>query len=292
MNGLNLEDCQGKGGQYNLVLGTGVKACTIDNFHNEGPTVLGVLVAWGASGIAFTGMYSSVAANATTDYMSLGQNTGTDADDFCRNVSVKNSVFTGIKRVGINVYTSASAYSREISYCSFDGAAGTETGIELENASQHGLTVGPNKYGTLAVEVSNTSKIDILRIGDTLGLVTYNSPVTMTNTLNVTGRSQVAGLAHTQVNVASATDIAWIDTSNVWRITGTTTINTIAAPTAGNPVLHLIFVSNPTVNDESTAAGNLALATNTNFASTADDTLSLVWNSTLSKWHQIGSSVN
>lgn len=96
-----------------------------------------------------------------------------------------------------------------------------------------------------------------------------------------------------QADVASATNISLTRQASIWRITGSTTINTIAAPSAGvSPLLTLIFASTPTVNDDSTSSGNIRLAGGSNFAATADDVLTLVWNSTDSKWHEVSRSVN
>jgi hypothetical protein len=103
---------------------------------------------------------------------------------------------------------------------------------------------------------------------------------------------QVTQIVQTQANVASATDITYITTSGLWRITGTTTINTITAPSIGNPKLVLIFTANTTVNDDSTSSGNIVLAGGANFSGTADDVLTLVWNSTSSKWIEVSRSVN
>ena len=95
-----------------------------------------------------------------------------------------------------------------------------------------------------------------------------------------------------QENVASATDIVLAGGGQVFRITGTTTINTILAPSRGSPVVYLIFTAGVTVNDESTSSGNLRLAGSANFSATAQDVLTLVWNITDSMWHEVSRSAN
>jgi hypothetical protein len=279
MSNISMTTCQGKDGNYNLILGNGAKAAVIDSFHNEGPQTTGIVVAYGARHIRIETPYNSN-VGASGDYMSLGLNTGTDATDYCADVSVLHGTFLAIKNAGIRVFTSASVQNREIGFCRFIGNTGSETAIDLENAVQHGLTIGPNTYSNISVEVSNPTRVDVLLSGDTAGRTTYTAPIT------------VAGLANSQVNVASATSISWINTANVWRITGTTTINSIASPTSGSPVIHMLFTTSLTVNNYASTSpnGNIVLAGGSNLSATDKDVLTLVWNSTDSRWWQVSLS--
>lgn len=124
------------------------------------------------------------------------------------------------------------------------------------------------------------------RIGTADILSLTSSAATLTEPL------QVPSVATAKEDVASATDITFSRESQIYRITGTTTINTITAPALGSPVIHLIFTASLTVNDEATSSGNIRLAGAADFSATADDVLTLVWNSTDSKWHEVSRSVN
>lgn len=279
MDNVQMTACQGRGGNYNLIIGNGVKSSTIDAFHNEAPATAGILLAYGASNITIKNSYN-VTAGGSADYLLIGGTTGTDANDFTRNIVVTNSQFVNVTNNGIEVNTSASTRNTLINYNSFTGAVGTETAIAVENDAAHGLIIGPNFYSNVSTEISNASRVDLQIAGNTLGRHTYFAPITH------------AGHAETIVGVASATNIAWIDTSNFWRISGTTTINTIGTPTAGNPRIILLFTTSLTVNDASTSAGNLQLSGGANFSATANDILELVWHSNSSEWVEVSRSAN
>lgn len=105
---------------------------------------------------------------------------------------------------------------------------------------------------------------------------------------SVSGPLRVDQLIPTKADVASATNVTYVNTAGIWRLTGTTTVNTITAPTLGSPLIHILCTANTTINDDSTAAGNLVLAGGANLSCTADDTFSLIWNNTTSKWVQLG----
>jgi hypothetical protein len=103
---------------------------------------------------------------------------------------------------------------------------------------------------------------------------------------------QVDQIAHTQATVASATNITYVATSDLWRISGTTTINTITAPTIGNPVLRLLCTTAVTINDKSTSAGNITAPGSANISCTDEDVVTLVWDSTDSEWLVANVSAN
>jgi hypothetical protein len=176
MSGVHMTSCQGKDCAYNLIIGNGIKTSIIDNFHDEGPTTMGILIAWGAANIEVRASYHSN-AGASADYMSIGQQTGTAAADFTRNIHVINNQFIDITNNGIEYYTSTSSKNTRIEYCSFNGDQGTETAIDLEDAVSHGLIIGPNHYTNVNTEVSNPTRADLLITDDTLGLHSYQAPV-------------------------------------------------------------------------------------------------------------------
>ena len=95
-----------------------------------------------------------------------------------------------------------------------------------------------------------------------------------------------------QVAVASATNITYTDSADVWRITGTTTTNTITDPGDGSPEITLIFNASVTVNDASTSSGNMKLAGGADLSATADDVLTLIWDKTNDQWLEKSRSVN
>lgn len=101
-----------------------------------------------------------------------------------------------------------------------------------------------------------------------------------------------SGFRPDQVEVASATNITYTDSASVWRITGTTTINTITDPGDGSPIITLIFNTSLTFNDATTSSGNVKLEGGSDFSATADDVLTLIWDKTNSQWIQTGRSVN
>lgn len=85
--------------------------------------------------------------------------------------------------------------------------------------------------------------------------------------------------------VASAATI--VPTARTMEITGTTGITAITGTNMRpGQMITLIFLASLTVTH---ALGTLALAGAANFAATADDTLSLVWNGT--KWREVGRAV-
>jgi hypothetical protein len=99
-----------------------------------------------------------------------------------------------------------------------------------------------------------------------------------------------------RANVVAATDITYIDSAGVWRMTGATTINTITTPPedtdAYAPEITLLFTEAVTVNDQSTSTGNIYLSGGVDLSATANDTLSLVWNPNENRWLEVSRSVN
>lgn len=91
---------------------------------------------------------------------------------------------------------------------------------------------------------------------------------------------------------AAATDMTYESRSGFWRITGTTTINTIAAPpqeaTGAGKLIYLFFTTSITVNDSTTAAGNIQLAGSANLAAVSGNSLQLAWNPDLNAWVEVG----
>lgn len=86
-------------------------------------------------------------------------------------------------------------------------------------------------------------------------------------------------------DVASAGTIT--PTGNIFHVTGTGTVNTISTTgiTAGTTLI-LIFDAGTTV----TVAGNIKMSGGANFAATADDTLTVVYDGT--SWFEVSRSVN
>jgi hypothetical protein len=264
MSGITMTGCQGNGGDYNLILGNGVKAAVIDTFHNEAPSTIGVLCAWGAAQIRFEGLYSSV-CGASADYMSIGKVSGTATERLTKSISVVNSTFTGIAagRVGINVYSTTSTADREIAYCSFLGANSGDTAIAVENVVQHGLKIGPNIYVTVATEVSNPTRVDILRASDTLGLTTQYAPVAFRNA----GQQFVAGV----VTFTSTDATPTVAGGDVFITAGTTAITDFDDGVLGQTI-RIQATDNITITHN---AAIIKLSGAGSFAMTADDTLTL-----------------
>lgn len=91
-------------------------------------------------------------------------------------------------------------------------------------------------------------------------------------------------------SIASATNVT-LTAGNYFVITGAVTINTIVTGASDNGrVIFLIFSGAPTVNDNSTAAGNLNLNGNINFTASANACLTLISNT--SGWFELARSVN
>jgi hypothetical protein len=99
-----------------------------------------------------------------------------------------------------------------------------------------------------------------------------------------------------RANVVAATNITYIDSAGVWRMTGATTINTITSPPEDSdgyaPEITLMFTEAVTVNDQSTSTGNIYLAAGADLSATANDTLSLVWNPNEDRWLEVSRSLN
>uniref|UniRef100_A0A6M3IFD8 Uncharacterized protein n=1 Tax=viral metagenome TaxID=1070528 RepID=A0A6M3IFD8_9ZZZZ len=92
-------------------------------------------------------------------------------------------------------------------------------------------------------------------------------------------------------NVASASTITLPDIGELFVITGNTTINTINYGRAGRIIILTGSVSNPVLNDNSVAGGNLKLAGDTNFTLGDDDMIMLVSLSS-ANWFEISRSTN
>jgi len=88
-----------------------------------------------------------------------------------------------------------------------------------------------------------------------------------------------------QATVASATNITYIDTAQYWRVTGTTTINTVTAPANGSPTIYLSSTAGSlTVNDDGTSSGNIIGEGSADMVMGVNDMLTLTWDATLTKW--------
>ena len=89
--------------------------------------------------------------------------------------------------------------------------------------------------------------------------------------------------------IASATTLAIPADIDLLQVTGTTTINLIGG-VWGNRQLMLEFAGIATMNDKSTASGNISLAGSTNFTSSAGAILVLNYDQTANLWRQVSSS--
>lgn len=109
--------------------------------------------------------------------------------------------------------------------------------------------------------------------------------ITNTGDVTIVGRE-----LNTQGTVASATNIT-LGEGNVFAVTGTTAINTIAATgwTAGSKVT-LTFSTSVTVTNAGAGTGAaIKLAGSANFSATADDNLTLLYNGTT--WNEVSRTV-
>lgn len=112
-----------------------------------------------------------------------------------------------------------------------------------------------------------------------------------TVTITLTGRlKQGQGIA-----VASANNLAVGTDGNRFQITGTTQINLLDNTNwTGGSIVRLHFQGAVTVAHNQAASGNfkpIMLAGAANFSATADDQLSVQYDTTASKWYEIGRTV-
>lgn len=185
-----------------------------------------------------------------------------------------NCQFTGITTgvSGVKWVNSSLVRNIELRKPHFEGD-GNGTGITFDGAPTSGSIINP-VFDNVATEISGTYE----------GAIN----VIIEDDCNYLGRT----VEFENIAVASATDITYVTTGNVWRITGAVTVNTITTPTRGSPILVLHFASTPTVNDASTSSGNIHLAGSVDFVASADDTLTLAYDRIGSRWLEVCRSVN
>ena len=141
----------------------------------------------------------------------------------------------------------------------------------VEDLSEQNIVIDRQFYGATGTWFARLGSDNVLSITDVLA--TFLSSVT------------APGFVAQQATIASATDVAYADAAgkSVWRITGTTTINTISDPGANSPEITLIFAGALTVNDATTSSGNIDFG-GSNLTVGVDDVLTLIWDATNDKW--------
>jgi len=170
-----------------------------------------------------------------------------------------------------------------------DGGAGANVFNLIANTNRPGVIedttesniITDRKYygasGTWTARVGTLAALAMTSASATFGIPTYGKAF-------IPDQNPVA--------VASATDITGDYDYAVWRMGGTTTINTISDPGDASPIIHLLFASSITVQDATTAAGNIRLAAAGDLSATANDVLTLIWSKTDTEWRELSRSVN
>ena len=266
-----------------IICARGAKDCRFD-LHIESNTTTGFRAWYGATGITLESVYANQTA-ATESQISLGKSGEADSSNNWQDVHINLARFVTVpaNKSAIEVFLTASCQNFSWrTLVATQETAGTGYVIDFNGTSSlHGARGGLIRTGNaFSANINGSANVDFYYDADTLGRKYQQAPITVT------------GISDTMVNVASGTDLSWINTGNIWRITGTTTINTIAAPTNGNPRLTLLFTGNVTVQDLSTAAGNLALAGSADFGATSQDVLELFWDGNSSVWRESSRSVD
>lgn len=86
-------------------------------------------------------------------------------------------------------------------------------------------------------------------------------------------------------DLASANNVTLPATGRVFRITGTTQINTVSAPAAGTRVVWFIFTASLTfAHNQAGTGAPILLPTAANFSATDDDVVVMVYEATDGKW--------
>lgn len=163
-----------------------------------------------------------------------------------------------------------------------------DTGVYHPAANQVGVAVNGALVTTFAASVVTlASGTGLTLTSGALTLTAGSITLTSGNLTFTSGRL----LQKQGANVASANNITLGSDGNFFLITGTTTINTIAATNwqAGS-VIYLTFNGSLVVKNLTAGTGaQLLLASSTDFPATANDTMSLIYNGT--NWVEISRTI-
>lgn len=276
INTVNLSSCQASTCEYGMLVGHGCNNVNLYSPHYEANTKADVKVYNNAIGVVVDGGYFASISPLYGGIM-LGDATLASTAREWKAVAVRGCSFTGYTTYCVNVdFIGSSSGALDVSANYFNGTAAC-VAIQLPSgASKHGVNIGANLY---AGSITQPNQV-----------VNYkNSEFVSLDGQNYSGRT----MEYEQIAVASATSITYVTTGNIWRITGTTTIDSITAPVVGSPVIYLLFESTPTVRDTSIGAGNIHLVGNASFVATADDVMCLMWDANGTRWIQVSpASVN
>lgn len=215
-------------------------------------------IVWGGSALQFSG------APPTSGTVSSEQ------------ISIVNS--SGSVGIVFDYTTSGSVNLRAVGggNVTFDLLCQTNNIVRVvHDANRDGIIFNVNGSGSLRGLISTTTSAD-LRLGAGTGVVRVTS-----------ARHQYAKGA----DVASAGDITLGTDGNFFDITGVTTINTISSTAwAPGSVIFLQFDGSVTLANNTAGAGaRLLLSGSANFAATADDTLTLIYDGTF--WRELARTV-
>lgn len=121
-------------------------------------TGIGMLVKNNANCINLDGSYFG----SNDISLQLGTTDGVGAGS-SRIVRVWGCQFTNVRYYGIKVYSDGNTLPRSIKHCSFSEASTyTPIGISLQDATQHGLELGPNYFSTgITTQVENLKRADL-----------------------------------------------------------------------------------------------------------------------------------
>lgn len=156
---------------------------------------------------------------------------------------------------------------------------GSATGIKVE-ATQY-------SSDTNVRTIENASGIDVSAPIAGSNVTIINGPYA----INARDDSSFKRLVFEGDSDISSSNLNW--DSNIISIANGGTINTITPPIDNKPtILILTFVDSVTLDNENGGTGEMRFAGNIDAVMTADDTLTLVWNTASSKWLELSRSVN
>jgi hypothetical protein len=256
----------------NVVTRFGSRALSLSSYHDNLTVDGNVCAECDEEGIVMKGRFDIVCSNNTV------QNVCQASDDTRDAIAVVNVT-------GSSVYcvTNCMVMGNLISS---DAANKHRHGIQLGGGTL-GLTLGEGVVATnntvrdsqtadIRVDNGNPLVADNVLLGDTKVVVTAGSPV-------VKGNIDASGSKG--ADLASTTDLTVPHFGDSFDLTGTSTVNTMAASWAGR-IVTFQFDSTATVNDN--AAGGIVMGTN--HTGSAGDTLQLVFMG--SSWFEISRSNN
>lgn len=157
--------CQSSGASsYGVLIGHGAKAVSwrggyIENTQNSEHNGIGMIIRGNSAGVTIENSHFG----SNDIGIQIGGGGGNAGEDSARNVRVVANNFANCRYYCMRIYTDSNSRFREVNYNTFskDNSL-TPVGVYIQDSTQHGLTLGPNEFGSGFLEnYQNIKRADI-----------------------------------------------------------------------------------------------------------------------------------